>query len=224
MSGLRLIKEYSIINAEILQEESGEKKWKFKGITLQAEKKNQNRRIYPANVLREAVEEHAQLMGEGRCLGELNHPEGNATSIDYKNVSHKFTKVYQDGDNFITEAEVLDTPNGKIVKSLLEAGVKLGISSRGLGSVKEKNGETLVEKLKLITFGDIVGDPSAPDAWVSGIQESFEYIMNEQGVYVRKEIVEDVAAKILKEAKKKDIQSVSIDLIKAQMKSLFKSA
>lgn len=220
---MKLIREFtSNISAELISEAEGKpKKWKFRGITLQAEVQNQNKRVYPKEVLREAIADHKKLMDQGRCLGELNHPDTNATSVDYKNVSHKFTDVYEDGDNFITEAEVLGTPSGLIVQNLLEAGVKLGISSRGLGSVKESNGKTIVEKLKLITFGDIVSDPSAPDAFLEGIYEGIEYAY-EDGKIVRKEAVEqmDEFNKALKEAAPEDVQKVMSEIIIKTIKSL----
>ena len=226
---MKLIKEFtSDVSAEFISEGEGQnKKWKFRGITLQAEVQNQNKRVYPKEVLREAIKEHQKLMDSGRCLGELNHPDTNATSVDYKNVSHKFTRVYEDGNNFITEAEVLDTPAGKIVQSLLEAGVKLGISSRGLGAVKESNGKTIVEKLKLITFGDIVSDPSAPDAFLEGVYEGVEYDIDDNGDLTRKEVKEAVDseeaqnAKILAEASQEEKNKVTKTVLSDFFKTLF---
>jgi len=210
----KLIKEF---NSEILSEkikgENNIPKWTISGITLQSEIKNKNRRIYPKSVLSEAINKHVkEYMESGRALGELNHPDAGMSAINLDRVSHKFISVNEDGNNYITKAEVLDTPCGKIVQNLLEGGVQLGISSRGLGNVKQQEDSVLVENLHLVSLGDIVSDPSAPGAFISGILESTEYELTESG-FVQKEVLEEIDkySKIIKESNQKDInQAVSI--------------
>ena len=212
MGSYKLIKEFDgeIITESVLDEATNQKKWTDSGVTLQADIMNKNKRMYPKSVLSEAINKHVKsFMEDGRALGELNHPETGISSIDLKNVSHKFVSVTESGSDYITKAEILDTPNGKIVQNLLEGGVKLGISSRALGNLKTTNGQTIVENLHLISLGDIVGDPSAPNAFLSGVLESTEFIISESGIITQKEalIKIDKYSKIIKEASKEDMDN-----------------
>jgi hypothetical protein len=173
---MKLITE-NIENVKVLVEEKGGKKNLYiEGIFLQSETKNRNGRIYPFGVLNREVERYVeQYVKSGRALGELGHPDGPSVNLD--RVSHKITELYADGNNFMGKARVLDTPMGKIAKSLLEEGVQLGVSSRGMGSLEEREGAKYVrDDFMLSTAADIVADPSAPDAFVNGIMEGKEWV------------------------------------------------
>ncbi len=205
----KLIREYApeILAESFLEESTGKKTWTISGITLQSEIKNKNKRIYPKNVLTEAISKHVnEFMDNDRALGELNHPDDGTTSINLDRVSHKFFEINEDKNDYITKAKVLGTPCGKIVENLLEGEVKLGISSRGLGRVNRKTNDAIVEALYIVSFGDIVSDPSAPDAYVQGILESVEFELVNNN-FVRKEIngSMDAYSKKLKAASKAQI-------------------
>ena len=154
---------------------------------MQADIKNQNGRIYPHEVLKKEVSNfNRRYVAEGRALGELGHPMGPIINLD--RVSHVIKELYEDGKNFIGKAKVMDTPNGKIVKNLISEGVKLGVSSRGMGSVKtNKSGVNEVQKDFVLSTVDIVADPSAPDAFVDGIMEGKEWVW-ENGLIKEKDI------------------------------------
>ncbi len=222
---MKIIRELStdIITESILDEATNQKKWTISGVTLQSDIQNKNKRTYPKKVLSEAINKHIKdYMKEDRAVGELNHPDSNVSSINLDRVSHKFIEVKEDGSNFITKAEVLDTPCGKIVQNLLEGNVKLGISSRGLGSVKTEKTGTLVENLYLISLGDIVGDPSAPNAFIQGILEGAEYELTESGIIEKKDvkIKLDKYSKLIKEASKEDLNEALKCIFKDYLKSL----
>ena len=173
---MRLITE-NIENVKILTEEKdGKKQLYIEGVFLQSEIKNRNGRVYPFDVLNKEVERYSEeYVKPGRALGELGHPDGPTVNLD--RVSHKITSLKAEGNNFIGKARVLDTPMGKIAKNLLGEGVQLGVSSRGMGSLKEQNGVKYVgEDFMLATAADIVADPSAPDAFVNGIMEGKEWV------------------------------------------------
>ena len=174
---MKLITE-EIENIEVLTESINGKKTLFiKGTFLQAECINRNRRKYPINVMEREVKRYTEnYVNKGRALGELGHPDGPTVNLD--RVSHKIVELYQNGNNFIGKAQILSTPMGKIAESLLKEGVTLGVSSRGIGSVKQTvEGYTEVgEDFMLATAADIVADPSAPDAFVQGIMEGVEWI------------------------------------------------
>ena len=160
---------------EILTEGKG-KDMKIKGVFMQAETKNRNGRVYPLDVLQKEVARYnKELVETKRAFGELGHPEGPTVNLD--RVSHMIEELVPEGKDIIGKAKILDTPNGKIVKELLNAGAKLGVSSRGMGTL-EKRGQTNVVKddFYLATAGDIVADPSAPEAFVEGIMEGKEWI------------------------------------------------
>ena len=160
---------------EILTEGKG-KNMKIKGVFMQAETKNRNGRVYPLDVLQKEVARYnKELVESKRAFGELGHPEGPTVNLD--RVSHMIEELVPEGKNIIGKAKILDTPNGKIVKELLNAGAKLGVSSRGMGTL-EKRGQTnyVKDDFYLATAGDIVADPSAPKAFVEGIMEGKEWI------------------------------------------------
>jgi len=162
----------------IVEESEGKKSLFIEGIFLQGNQKNRNGRVYRTETLaREVGRYNEQYVDSGRALGELGHPDGPTVNLD--RVSHKIVSLRQEGNNFIGKAKLLETPMGKIAKNLLDEGVKLGVSSRGVGSLKEtREGYKLVgEDFMLATAADIVADPSAPDAFVQGIMEGKEWVM-----------------------------------------------
>ena len=155
--------------------DDGEKNVFIEGIFMQAEQQNRNKRIYPKAVLKAATDRYIkEQVKTGRACGELNHPEGPAINLD--KVSHRITELNWDGNNVVGKALVLDTPMGKIVKGLVEGGCKLGVSSRGMGTVEQKEGKTYVKNDFVLSTVDIVQDPSAPSAFVEGIMEGVEWI------------------------------------------------
>ena len=169
--------------------EGGGKNYKIKGIFLQADIKNRNGRVYPMEVLeKEVARYNKKFINEKRAYGELGHPDG--PTVNLERVSHMVTELYPDGKNFIGEAKIMETPMGKIVKSLMNEGCRLGVSSRGMGSLNQKNGANYVrDDFYLATAADIVADPSAPNAFVEGIMEGKEWIWN-NGALVEAELVE----------------------------------
>ena len=173
---------------EVLEEgTNGKKEMKIQGVFMQAETKNRNGRIYPNEVLQKEVKRYnKELVEKKRAFGELGHPEGPTVNLD--RVSHLIEELVPDGKNIVGKAKILDTPNGKIVKELLNAGAKLGVSSRGMGTL-EKKGQTnyVKDDFYLATAADIVADPSAPEAFVEGIMEGKEWIWD-NGVIKEAEI------------------------------------
>ena len=155
--------------------DNGEKNVFIKGVFMQAEQENRNNRIYPKAILEAACGKYVkEQVKTGRAVGELNHPEGPAINLD--KVSHRITELNWDGNDVVGKALILDTPMGKIVKGLVEGGCKLGVSSRGMGTVEQKEGKTYVKGDYVLSTVDIVQDPSAPSAFVEGIMEGVEWI------------------------------------------------
>ena len=169
--------------------EGGGKNYKIKGIFLQADIKNRNSRIYPMEILQKEVARYnKKFINENRAYGELGHPEG--PTVNLERVSHMVTELYPDGKNFIGEAKIMETPMGKIVKNIMNEGGKLGVSSRGMGSLNQKNGANYVrDDFYLATAADIVADPSAPNAFVEGIMEGKEWVWT-NGALIESELVE----------------------------------
>ena len=161
---------------QILTEGKNGKDMKIQGVFMQAETKNRNGRVYPFGVLEKEVKRYnKELVEKKRAFGELGHPEGPTVNLD--RVSHLIEELVPDGKNIVGKAKILDTPNGKIVKELLNAGAKLGVSSRGMGTLEKKGNTNYVkDDFYLATAGDIVADPSAPEAFVEGIMEGKEWI------------------------------------------------
>ena len=184
---MKLITEHTN-EIEYIVEGKGKQQY-IKGVFMQSDVKNQNGRIYPFPVLQREVKNYSKkFVQEGRALGELGHPMGPTINLD--RVSHLITELYEDGKNFVGKAKIMDTPNGKIVKNLLESGVKLGVSSRGLGTVKtNKSGVNEVQKDFVLSTVDIVADPSAPAAFVNGIMEGKEFsVTGEMEDYIKKDV------------------------------------
>jgi len=173
---MKLIAEHIQDVEYIIEDKSGSKSMKIRGIFMQSEQKNRNGRVYPFNVLEKEVKRYnEEFIKQGRAFGELGHPDGPTVNLD--RVSHMITRLEPDGKNFIGEAKLLSTPMGEIAKALINDGGKLGVSSRGMGSLESRNGVNYVkDDFYLATAADIVADPSAPQAFVEGIMEGKEWI------------------------------------------------
>lgn len=174
---MKLITELNEEVKYLVEEKEGKKSYFIEGITMQADLVNRNGRMYPGHVLEKEVNRYnEQYISKGRAYGELGHPAG--PTLNLERASHMFKTLRREGNNFISRAKILDTPMGNIVKSLIAEGASLGISSRGMGSIKEnKRGIMEVQDdFHLATAGDIVADPSAPDAFVRGIMEGVEWV------------------------------------------------
>ena len=214
---MKLISE-EITSAEMLVEETnGKKDYKIKGVFLQSNIKNRNGRIYPKEILaKEVTRYNKEFINKKRAFGELGHPDG--PTVNLERVSHMITKLYPDGDNFIGEAKVMNTPYGKIVKGLIDEGAQLGVSSRGMGSLVNRGGKNYVkDDFYLATAADIVADPSAPDAFVEGIMEGKEWVW-ESGVLVEKDI-EAWRMEIYK-AKKRELEEKKLKVFESMLKKL----
>ena len=177
-----------------VEENNGKKNTYISGIFLQSEIANRNNRFYPFPILEKEVKNYNEkYISTGRALGELGHPSGPAINLD--RVSHKITELHVEGKNFVGKAKLLDTPMGSIAKNLLDGGVTLGVSSRGMGSIEEKNGINYVrDDFMLSTAADIVADPSAPDAFVQGIMEGKEWVW--EGGILRERLAEQTQKRI----------------------------
>ena len=174
---MKLISEH-VDNIEYMVEadDTGKKNYRIRGVFMQSEIKNRNGRMYPEQVLAKEVKRYnKEYVNQKRAFGELGHPDG--PTVNLERVSHMITKLKQDGQNFIGEAKVMDTPYGKIVKNLIDEGAKLGVSSRGMGSLEPRGKMQIVkDDFYLATAADIVADPSAPNAFVEGIMEGKEWV------------------------------------------------
>lgn len=193
----------------IVEEKDNQKKYYIEGIFMQADLPNRNGRYYPISTLEKEVDRYvAEYVNKNKAYGELGHPQGPTINLD--RVSHLFTNLRKEGSNFIGRAKIVDTPNGDIVKSLLKEGANLGVSSRGMGSLKpRRDGIMEVQNdFKLASAGDIVADPSAPDAFVEGIYEGVEWV--EVGGRWVPEYLE-VQREQLHKAKKGDIENVILE-------------
>ena len=187
---MKLISEFNDYAVEpviVESNESGKKDYFIEGIFMQSEIKNRNGRIYPKEVIQKEVKRYnKEFVEQDRAFGELGHPEGPTINLD--KVSHMITKLEEDGNNFVGRAKILSTPNGQIVKNLIDDGAKLGVSSRGLGSLESKgNAQYVKDDFQLATAGDIVADPSAPEAFVEGIMEGVEWVY-ESGILKAKDL------------------------------------
>lgn len=203
---MKLITEFTETDVQCIVEkkEDGTKTHVIEGIFAQAEGKNRNGRIYPKAIMEQAVDKYVtDQVKSGRAVGELNHPDGPTINLD--KVSHLITDLRMEGNNVMGKARILETPMGKIVKGLLEGGVQLGVSTRGMGSLEQRNGVMYVKDDFMLNTVDIVQDPSAPQAFVNGIMEGVEWIWN-NGVIEAQEI-EDVKSKLNKLSSKQIAES-----------------
>ena len=209
---MKLITEYVEQNLETICEakKDGSKNYFIEGVFMQSEKKNRNGRIYTKESLEKAVEKYVtEQVKTGRAVGELNHPEGPTVNLD--KVSHKITDLHWQGNDVVGKASILKTPMGQIVEGLLEGGVKLGVSSRGMGSLVQKNGAQYVGDDFMLSTVDIVQDPSAPSAFVNGVMEGVEWVWD-NGL-IRQQDIEIIETEI-KSAPRKDLQDVEIRAFK----------
>ena len=202
---MKLITETTEDIQFICEDKNGDKEYFIEGIFMQADKKNKNGRVYPGSVLFNEVKRYnTESVSKNRAMGELGHPEGPAVNLE--RVSHLIKDLRVEGSNVYGRAKVMDTPYGKIVKNLIDEDTNLGVSSRGMGSVKSSNGINEVQKDFMLAAVDIVADPSAPDAFVAGIMEGREWIW-ENGVIKAVEIekskksVESASSRELEETK-----------------------
>ena len=203
---MKLIAEYNEQGIECIVEakEDGTKNHFIEGVFMQSEAKNRNGRIYPKAIMEGAVDKYVtEQVSQNRAVGELNHPDGPTVNLD--KVSHKITELSWKGNDVVGKAQVLDTPMGNIVKGLLEGGVQLGVSTRGMGSLEEKNGIMFVKDDFVLNTVDIVQDPSAPTAFVNGIMEGVEWIWN-NGI-IESQVIEQMETEI-KKAPRSDLYEV----------------
>ena len=217
---MKLISEfndYAVSPIIVEENEQGKKEYFIEGIFMQSEIKNRNGRVYPKDVMEKEVKRYVkEFVEKGRAFGELGHPDGPTINLD--KVSHLITKLEEDGNNYVGRAKILSTPNGQIVRNLIDDGAKLGVSSRGLGSLEQKNGAQYVKSdFQLATAGDIVADPSAPEAFVEGIMEGVEWIY-ENGI-LKAHDVEEIRDSI-KSAKYNKLQEVKLKAWKRFVENL----
>ena len=213
------------IQIEVLREsvKDGSPKQLFlKGISIQAEVVNGNRRKYPFMVAEAAVNRYMEeRFNRNIATGELDHPETNISKINPDRISHKFVEINRDGNNYVTKARVLNTTCGLQVQNLVEGEITLGMSSRGFGKTKMANGVAVVENLYLVTMADIVVDPSAPDAWQQAVYENKEWVF-ENGVLVERDVqpIMDATKRALAEAPKADRDRIIVGLFKKYLDAI----
>jgi len=215
---MKLITE-EISNAEyIVEETNGKKNYAIKGVFMQSDVKNRNGRIYPKEILQKEVARYnREFIQKNRAFGELGHPDG--PTVNLERVSHMIKALTPEGSNFIGEARILDTPYGKIVKSLIDEGAKLGVSSRGMGTLANVGGANVVkDDFYLATAADIVADPSAPDAFVEGIMEGKEWVWN-NGILKEQE-VEELKVQAEEKIKREKIAEVNAKIFESFLKKL----
>jgi hypothetical protein len=193
---MKLITEFTendSLKCLIEKKENGDKNYIIEGVFAQADKKNRNGRVYPKVIMEKAVAKYdKEQVKKNRAVGELNHPEGPTVNLD--KVSHLIKELKFEGNDVVGKAQILDTPMGKIVKGLLEGGVQLGVSTRGMGSLEQKNGAMYVKDDFILSTVDIVQDPSAPEAFVNGIMEGVDWVWN-NGV-LKPQVIEEMETEI----------------------------
>ena len=206
---MKLISEH-LDSIEFITEDDGDgkKNYKIRGVFMEADVKNRNNRMYPMQVLEKEVKRYnKEYVQQKRAFGELGHPDG--PTVNLERVSHMITKLYPDGKQFVGEAKVMDTPYGKIVKNLIDEGAKLGVSSRGMGSLEpQRDMHVVKDDFYLATAADIVADPSAPNAFVEGIMEGKEWIWD-NGI-VKEVDIAQYRAELRKESKKLEEKKIKL--------------
>ena len=216
---MKLIRE-EIEKVEVITESrNGKKSLYIKGPFLQAECVNRNGRMYPMGIMEREVKRYTEsYVNKGRALGELGHPDGPTVNLD--RVSHKITELYRSGNNFVGKAQILSTPMGKIAESLLKDGVTLGVSSRGIGSLKEndKGYKEVGEDFMLATAADIVADPSAPDAFVQGIMEGKEWVW--EGSILRERKAQEIKNQVEELSRQRALDEHKLNLFHDFLSSL----
>ena len=215
---MKLITEQNNDIEILTEEKDGKKSTYIKGVFLQTEITTRTGRMYKFDTMnREVSKYNEEFVGRGRALGELGHPEGPTLNLD--RVSHKIVELYPEGTNFIGKAKLMETPMGKIAKSLLEEGVQLGVSSRGLGSIKkEGNCQVVADDFILSTAADIVADPSAPDAFVEGIYEGREWVQADGRI--KEQQIEQIKAAIDNAPTPQELQERKISAFAAFLRSI----
>jgi len=213
---MKLITETIEEVAYLTENANGEKQHFIEGVFMQAEQKNKNGRVYPKQILaKEAQRYVTEYVNKNRALGELNHPTGPSVNLD--RVSHKITWLYENNNDFYGKAKILDTPCGQIVKNLMNEGVKLGVSTRGMGSLEKKGSVNVVKEDFMLAAIDIVADPSAPNAFVNGIMEGREWIWD-NGILKEQQIA--AYHNSLKRTPKRKLQEESIKLFSDFLKKI----
>lgn len=201
----------------ITEEKNGEKSHFIKGVFMQSEQKNRNGRIYPKKTLGEQVNKYINnYVNQNRAFGELGHPDGPVVNLE--RVSHMIKELREDGNNWVGKAKIMDTPYGKIVKNLIDEGAKLGVSSRGMGSLKNVNGTNIVQDdFYLATAADIVADPSAPEAFVEGVMEGKEWVWD-NGIIREQEISR--MRRELQQTNRRKLEETKLHLFKSFLSKL----
>jgi hypothetical protein len=215
---MKLIAEFNeTISPIITESKSGGKDYFIEGVFMQADIKNRNGRVYPMEVMEKEVDRYCtEFVEKKRAFGELGHPEGPTINLD--KVSHLIESLTLEGKNYVGKAKILSTPNGEIVKALINDGAKLGVSSRGLGSLEQKGGAQMVKgDFQLATAGDIVADPSAPEAFVEGIMEGVEWVY-QNGILTAVQV--EQMQNELKTAKLNKLEETKLNLWKRFVESL----
>ena len=217
---MKLISEfndYSVSPVIVEENEQGKKEYFIEGVFMQSDIKNRNGRVYPKEIMKAEVDRYVnEFVKKDRAFGELGHPDGPTINLD--KVSHLITKLEEDGKNYVGRAKILSTPNGQIVRNLIDDGAKLGVSSRGLGSLEQKNGAQYVKgDFQLATAADIVADPSAPEAFVEGIMEGVEWIY-ENGILKAQEV--EAMQQQLRTAKLNKLEETKLNLWKKFVENL----
>ena len=215
---MKLIAEFNeTISPVITEAANGKKEYFIEGVFMQSDIKNRNGRVYPKAIMEKEVNRYKkEFVEKDRAFGELGHPEGPTINLD--KVSHLIQSLELEGKNYVGKAKVLSTPNGEIVKALINDGAKLGVSSRGLGSLEQKgNAQYVKDDFQLATAGDIVADPSAPEAFVEGIMEGVEWVM-ENGILTRIQV--ETMQDEMRNAKRNQLEETKLNLWKRFVESL----
>ena len=214
---MKLIKEINETVNYVTEGADGKKELFIEGPFLVSEKKNKNGRLYEYNTMKKEVHRYTEeYINKNRAFGELGHPDSPTINLD--RVSHMIVKLSEDGTQWIGKAKILDTPMGQIARQLIEGGAQLGVSSRGMGSLKSVNGVNVVQNdFYLATAADIVADPSAPGAFVQGIMEGKEWMLVE-GIWT--EVDQEIAIRQVRKASQKDIEKVSLNIFENFIKKL----
>ena len=195
---------------------NGEKTYFIEGVFMQSDVKNRNGRVYPKNILGKECKRYiSEYVEKGRAMGELNHPTGPTVNLD--RVSHIIKELHEDGSNMVGKAKVLDTPMGRIVKNLIDEGARLGVSTRGMGSLRSKNGYQEVQEDFMLAAIDIVADPSAPNAFVNGIMEGREWVF-ENGFWQERD--REQAVQLIKKSSKRDLQENIVKIFENYFKKM----
>lgn len=215
---MKLLKELNEFESQIVIEEGTDgikKNYYIEGVFMQADRPNKNGRNYARGIMEKEMERYSNIINEKRALGELGHPDTPTINLD--KVSHLIQSLKFEGNDIIGRAKIIDTPNGRIAKNLIDEGVKLGVSSRGMGSLKMVNGINEVQEDFHLATVDIVADPSAPDAFVRGIMEDKEWMLI-NGVWTEQQ--QEQVKSIIKKASRRDIETVSLHIFENFLRKL----